>query len=64
MQKINSLDTKYKDLIELIYLQGYTQQEVSDEFKIPLGTIKTRISTAIKLLRNALNLLIIFIIAR
>ena len=64
MKKINSLDTKYKDLIELIYLQGYTQQEVSDEFKIPLGTIKTRISTAIKLLRNALNLLIIFIIAR
>jgi len=64
VQKINSLDTKYKDLIELIYLQGYTQQEVSDEFNIPLGTIKTRISTAIKLLRSALNLLIIFILAR
>ncbi|MBK9271523.1 MAG: sigma-70 family RNA polymerase sigma factor [Saprospiraceae bacterium] len=64
MQKINSLDPKYKDLIELIYLQGYTQQEVSEEFNIPLGTIKTRISTAIKLLRSALNLLIIFILAR
>ncbi len=54
MQKLNSLDPKYKELIDLVYLKGYTQQEVSDMLNMPLGTVKTRINTAVKMLRNIL----------
>ncbi|HMW40229.1 MAG: RNA polymerase sigma factor [Saprospiraceae bacterium] len=59
MNKINTLDPKYRALIDLVYLQGYTQQEIADEFGIPLGTVKTRISTAIKMLRNILIKLVL-----
>lgn len=59
MNKINTLDPKYRELIDLVYLQGYTQQEIADEFGIPLGTVKTRISTAIKMLRNILIKLVL-----
>lgn len=58
IKKINSLDPKYKQIIELVYLEGYTQQEIADELKLPLGTVKTRVSTALKLLRSALTFFI------
>lgn len=48
---VNHLDNKYKELIELLYFKGYTQQEVADEFDIPLGTIKTRVRKALSKLR-------------
>jgi len=44
-----------KILVELIYLQGYTQQEAADELKIPLGTVKTRLRNALLNLRNKIN---------
>lgn len=50
--KVNNLDYKYRELIDLIYFQGYTQQEVSDKLSIPLGTVKTRIRKAISQLRT------------
>lgn len=62
MNKIDSLDPKYRQLIDLLYFQGYTQQEVADEFEIPIGTIKTRISTAIKMLRTILSILIVLLL--
>lgn len=57
LEKINSMDPKYRELIDLIYLKGYTQQEVSDQLDIPLGTVKTRISTGLKMLRDLLNII-------
>jgi RNA polymerase sigma factor (sigma-70 family) len=63
MQKLKQLDPKYQELIDLIYLKGYTQQEVADELNMPLGTVKTRINTAIKMLRNILaGLIILFML--
>ncbi len=59
MNKLKQLDPKYQELIDLIYLKGYTQQEVADELKMPLGTVKTRINTAIKMLRNILAVIIL-----
>ncbi len=52
---INSLDEKYRKLIDLVYYQGYSQREIEKEFKIPLGTIKTRLRTAISELRSKLG---------
>lgn len=52
---IDSLDEKYRKLIELVYFQGYSQREIEKEFDIPLGTIKTRLRTAIGELRSKLS---------
>jgi RNA polymerase sigma-70 factor, ECF subfamily len=49
---VASLDEKYKSLIDLVYFQGYTQEEAAEETGIPLGTIKTRLRYAIGELRK------------
>ncbi len=52
---LDSLDEKYRKLIELVYYQGYSQREIEKEFSIPLGTVKTRLRTAIIELRSKLG---------
>lgn len=54
-EKVESLDQKYRELIRLSYLGGYTQQEISKLLKMPLGTVKTRIRTAMQQLRKIYN---------
>jgi RNA polymerase sigma factor (sigma-70 family) len=49
---INELDDKYKEIIELVYFQGYTQQEVHEYLGIPLGTVKSRLRIGIRELRT------------
>jgi RNA polymerase sigma factor (sigma-70 family) len=39
-------------LIEMVYFQGYTHQEVSEQLNIPLGTVKSRIRVALQELRR------------
>jgi RNA polymerase sigma-70 factor, ECF subfamily len=51
-QIVDSLDEKYRVLIEKIYFEGYTQQEVEEEMGIPIGTVKTRLRSAIQQLRS------------
>lgn len=41
-----------KVLIDLVYFQGYTQEEASEELAIPLGTVKSRIRKALQELRS------------
>ncbi len=50
-QLVGQLDEKYRVLIEKIYFEGYTQQEVEEELGIPIGTVKTRLRYAIQELR-------------
>lgn len=42
-------------IVEYLYFRGYTQQEVSKEFNIPLGTVKTRLRLAMQKLRMTLG---------
>ncbi|MFZ1748937.1 MAG: sigma-70 family RNA polymerase sigma factor, partial [Saprospiraceae bacterium] len=49
------LPEKYKVLLDKMFHQGYTQQEISDELEIPLGTVKTRLRDAIQILRSELK---------
>jgi RNA polymerase sigma-70 factor (ECF subfamily) len=42
-------------LINKVYFEGYTQEEVSKELEIPHGTVKTRIRAAILQLRGILK---------
>lgn len=43
-------------VVSQLYLQGYTQSEVANEFNIPLGTVKTRLRLAMITLRVLLNI--------
>jgi RNA polymerase sigma-70 factor (ECF subfamily) len=39
-------------LIDMAYFGGYTQEEISKELNIPLGTVKTRVRAALMVLRK------------
>lgn len=52
---VDNLRPEYRQLIELVYYKGYTQAEVSEEYGIPLGTVKTRIKAAVGSLRTMLS---------
>jgi len=49
---VERLEEKYRVLIELIYFQGYTQEEAAETTGVPLGTVKTRLRYAIGELRQ------------
>jgi len=53
---VEKLPEKCFKIIELLFFQGYTQQEASEELDIPLGTIKTRNRNCINDLRKLLKL--------
>jgi len=49
------LKEDYRVLIDLSYFQGFTHEEISKIMDIPLGTVKTRIRSALIQLRNMLE---------
>lgn len=49
---INELKTDHKNIIDLVYFKGYTQEQVSNELNMPLGTVKTKVKQAITILRE------------
>jgi RNA polymerase sigma-70 factor (ECF subfamily) len=57
---VDELPENQKLIIEYLYFRGYTQQEVSDELDIPLGTVKTRARNAINQLKESFILFLIF----
>jgi len=50
---VDALKVTCKNLIELLYFKGYTQKEVSEELKMPLGTVKTNNRKCISELRKS-----------
>ena len=46
------LSPEHYALIDLIYLNGYTQAETAEQLQIPLGTVKTRLRAAITQLKK------------
>jgi RNA polymerase sigma-70 factor, ECF subfamily len=54
-KQLSSLKPEYKNLIDLAYFSGYTQEEISKEMGIPLGTVKTRMRTALMELRKLMT---------
>jgi RNA polymerase sigma factor (sigma-70 family) len=43
-------------ILNQLYLQGYTQSEVAEEFNIPLGTVKTKLRMAMIELRTLMKI--------
>jgi len=48
---VQKLKPQYRSIIELSYFYGYTQEEIAKIEAIPLGTVKTRLRTALTVLR-------------
>jgi RNA polymerase sigma-70 factor (ECF subfamily) len=51
---LGSLPAEQRDLIEQAYLFGFTQSELAERHKLPLGTVKTRIRAGMMMLRQQL----------
>lgn len=53
---LQNLPEEQRFVVEYLYLNGYTQSELAEEFNIPLGTVKTRLRLAMQQLRTTLGL--------
>lgn len=52
---LNTLEDKYKAVINALFFEGMTQQEASEKLNIPLGTIKSRLKIALRELKKIYN---------
>lgn len=52
---LGHLPTSQRTLIEAAFFDGYTHQELSERFGVPLGTVKARIRTGLLSLRPHLT---------
>ena len=51
-QAVGQLSKEQRQVLELSYYQGLTQEEIAEVLKQPLGTVKSRIRSALIKLRN------------
>ena len=49
---VDNLKDSHREIIDLSYYQGYTQEEISKKLNIPLGTVKTNVRQALLILRS------------
>ncbi|GGF75804.1 sigma-70 family RNA polymerase sigma factor [Alteromonas lipolytica] len=49
------LPEKQKIVLEAIYIEGKSQQEIADELEIPLGTVKSRTRLALQRLKGMIS---------
>jgi len=52
---LGGLRVEERQLVEHAYFLGLTQSELAEHFNLPLGTVKTRIRTALSTLRRELQ---------
>lgn len=49
---VDGLKDDQREIIDLAYYQGYTQDEISKKLNLPLGTVKTKVRQALLALRE------------
>jgi len=52
---VNKLNDEQRTVIEKAYFEGLTREEISEELSLPVGTVKTRLRSALMRLREILN---------
>lgn len=52
IEMLKSLPEEQRFVVEYHYFKGYSQSELAEEFNIPLGTVKTRLRSALQYLRS------------
>lgn len=52
---MNDLAEEQRFILLKVYFEGFTHSEIADEFDIPLGTVKTRLRSALKHLRKRIE---------
>jgi RNA polymerase sigma-70 factor (ECF subfamily) len=55
MEHMQQLPEGQRHVVQAIYIEGKSQQEVADELSIPLGTVKSRARLAILKLKEVLG---------
>lgn len=55
---VEKLKPELREVIDMVFLRGYTQIQAAEALKIPLGTIKTRSRNAILELRKYFTIII------
>ncbi|GAB2471369.1 hypothetical protein GCM10011375_37810 [Hymenobacter qilianensis] len=50
---VAQLPPAQRQLLELLYVEGYTVREAAQELELPLGTVRTRTRAALRSLRHA-----------
>jgi RNA polymerase sigma-70 factor (ECF subfamily) len=59
LRALAALPPEQRELIEHAYFHGLTQAELAQRFNLPLGTIKTRVRTAMMALRRDLGTVVV-----
>lgn len=49
---VASLKPEYETIVDLAYYKGFTMDEISKTLEIPIGTVKTRMRSALQQLRS------------
>lgn len=52
---LQALPTEHREMIDMAYYQGWTQQEIAERTGLPLGTVKSRTRAALLQLRTTLK---------
>ena len=58
LKAVNSLPKKLKEVIILYEFEDYSYEQISKKINVPTGTVKSRINTARKVLKEKLSFLI------
>jgi RNA polymerase sigma-70 factor (ECF subfamily) len=54
-KQLQKLKDEQRLLVDLSYYQGYTHEQIAKALNIPLGTVKTRLRSALSQLRTLLS---------
>lgn len=49
---VDSLKSEHREIIDLVYFCGFTQEEISKKLSMPLGSVKTKVRQALIELRK------------
>lgn len=52
---VGRLTPEQRSAVEAVYFQGMTHSQVADHYRLPLGTVKTRVRAGIQALREELG---------